>query len=256
MEVSDSDDADSTADSKATKLKFLLDLRNGAYGDDIDWKEMEVSDSDDTDSKATKLKFLLDLAKGTDYWLIPVLKSQVEDKIPPSSKKFIDRENVIADIPGEVPSLSRQARKSRRSSTTKEDKISAAGKTFINLENVMGVRERKAQAGELRRELWRSRRCVPPRLTQRSAPRQAQQPTVHSVEQVPVPAPTSPVPIDIPNSPVRVPKQSVIPTAVVILTAVVISLSSCATSLQSVHVMSEMEQSIAWSLCSTLFITR
>jgi sacsin len=73
----------------------LSTMINYAYEDDIDWKEMEVSDSDDADSKATKLNLLLDLAKGADYWLIPALKSQVEDKILAAGKELINLENVM-----------------------------------------------------------------------------------------------------------------------------------------------------------------
>jgi sacsin len=72
----------------------LSTMINYAYDDDIDWKEMELSDNDDEDAKATKLDLLLDLAKGADYWLIPSLKSQVEDKILMAGKQFINLENV------------------------------------------------------------------------------------------------------------------------------------------------------------------
>jgi sacsin len=66
-----------------------------AYEDEIDWKEMEVSDSDNADEIAEKLDLLLDLLKGADYWLIPALKSEVEDKILVAGKVFINLENVL-----------------------------------------------------------------------------------------------------------------------------------------------------------------
>ena len=66
-----------------------------AYEDEIDWKEMQVSDSDDAEEKAAKLDLLLDLHKGADYWLIPALKSEVEGKILDAGKAFINLENVV-----------------------------------------------------------------------------------------------------------------------------------------------------------------
>jgi sacsin len=74
----------------------LSTMINYAYEDEIDWKEMEVSDNDDADEIEEKLDLLLDLCKGADYWLIPALKSQVEDKILVAGKLFINLENVIA----------------------------------------------------------------------------------------------------------------------------------------------------------------
>ena len=66
-----------------------------AYEEEIDWKEMEVSDGDDAEEKAAKLDLLLDLHKGADCWLIPALKSQVEDRILIAGRAFINLENVI-----------------------------------------------------------------------------------------------------------------------------------------------------------------
>jgi len=73
----------------------LSTMINYAYEDEINWKEMEVSESDDADAKAVKLDILLDLHKGADCWLIPALASQVEDKILIAGKLFINLENVI-----------------------------------------------------------------------------------------------------------------------------------------------------------------
>jgi hypothetical protein len=56
---------------------------------------MEVLDSDDADKRAEKLDMLLDLCKGADFWIIPALKSQVEDRILAAGKKFINLENVV-----------------------------------------------------------------------------------------------------------------------------------------------------------------
>ena len=73
----------------------LSTMINYAYEDEINWKEMEVLESDDADAKAVKLDLLLDLHRGADYWLIPSLASQVEDKILIAGKAFINLENVI-----------------------------------------------------------------------------------------------------------------------------------------------------------------
>jgi sacsin len=73
----------------------LSTMINYAYEDEIDWKEMEVSDSDNATGIAEKRNLLLDLCKGADYWLIPALKSQVEDKILVAGKVFINLENVV-----------------------------------------------------------------------------------------------------------------------------------------------------------------
>jgi sacsin len=59
----------------------LSTMINYAYDEDIDWKAMEVLDDDDEDTRVTKLDLLLDLHMGADSWLIPTLKSQVEDKL-------------------------------------------------------------------------------------------------------------------------------------------------------------------------------
>lgn len=67
---------------------------NYAYGEEIDWQEMEVQDDDDDDQREEKLDLLLDLHKGADCWLIPALKSQVEDKILVAGKAFVNLRNV------------------------------------------------------------------------------------------------------------------------------------------------------------------
>jgi sacsin len=66
-----------------------------AYEEDIDWKAMEVLDDDDEETRATKLDLLLDLHMGADCWLIPTLKSQVEDKILVAGKAFVNLSNVV-----------------------------------------------------------------------------------------------------------------------------------------------------------------
>ena len=73
----------------------LSTMINYAYEDEINWEEMEVSESDDADAKAVKLDLLLDVHKGADYWMIPALASQVEDKILIAGRAFINLENVI-----------------------------------------------------------------------------------------------------------------------------------------------------------------
>jgi len=73
----------------------LSTMINYAYEDEINWGELEVSESDDVDAKAVKLDLLLDLHKGADYWLIPALAAQVEYKILSAGRAFINLENVV-----------------------------------------------------------------------------------------------------------------------------------------------------------------
>lgn len=68
----------------------LSTMINYAYEDKVDWSEMKVLDTDDAKSKATKLDLLLDLLKGADYWLIPALKSQVENRILDTDREFLN----------------------------------------------------------------------------------------------------------------------------------------------------------------------
>ncbi|RFU27756.1 hypothetical protein B7463_g8577, partial [Scytalidium lignicola] len=73
----------------------LSTMINYAYEDEVDWKEMEVSDNDDEETKEKKLFMLLDLHGGADYWLIPELKSQVEQKIIMAGKKLLNIKNAL-----------------------------------------------------------------------------------------------------------------------------------------------------------------
>ena len=73
----------------------LSTMINYAYECAIDWSEMEASDDDDAEAREDKLHMLLDLHKGAQYWLIPALMSQVEDKILVAGKMFINIENVV-----------------------------------------------------------------------------------------------------------------------------------------------------------------
>jgi sacsin len=73
----------------------LSTMINYAYDEEIDWKAMEVLDNDDEDTRATKLDLLLDLHMGADCWLIPTLKSQVEDKILVAREAFVNWSNVV-----------------------------------------------------------------------------------------------------------------------------------------------------------------
>ncbi|KAH7330503.1 hypothetical protein BKA65DRAFT_404568 [Rhexocercosporidium sp. MPI-PUGE-AT-0058] len=73
-------------------LKNMIDF---AYEEPIDWKEMEVVDSDDDIKKALKLDMLLNLCKGADYWLIPSLVSQAEARLLAAGRRFIDLDNVV-----------------------------------------------------------------------------------------------------------------------------------------------------------------
>lgn len=72
----------------------LSTMINYAYEDEIDWTEMQASDEDDAQTRTTKLNLLLDLVKGADYWMIPSLLSQVQDKILVAGRIFINLQNV------------------------------------------------------------------------------------------------------------------------------------------------------------------
>lgn len=72
-------------------LSTIIDY---AYEDEVEWREMEVSDADNAETRNTKLHMLLDLHRGADSWLIPTLASQVEDKILVAGRKFINIDNV------------------------------------------------------------------------------------------------------------------------------------------------------------------
>jgi sacsin len=73
--------------SLSTMIKF-------AYDDEVDWTEMEVREGDNAKTRGEKLHLLLDLHKGADIWLIPALKSQIQDKILLAGNKFLDIQNV------------------------------------------------------------------------------------------------------------------------------------------------------------------
>jgi len=73
----------------------LSTMINYAYESEVDWSEMEASDDDDEETREDKLHMLLDLHKGAQYWLIPALMSQVENKILDAGKLFINIENVL-----------------------------------------------------------------------------------------------------------------------------------------------------------------
>lgn len=83
-------------DDPETYLSYhtLSTMINYAYEDEVNWSEMEVSDTDDAETRKAKLDLLLDLYKGADCWMIPALTSQVEDKILVAGKMFINIENV------------------------------------------------------------------------------------------------------------------------------------------------------------------
>lgn len=56
---------------------------------------MEVSEVDDLNKRATKLELLLGVCKGADMWLMPALKSQVENRILAGGRLFINLQNVL-----------------------------------------------------------------------------------------------------------------------------------------------------------------
>jgi len=66
-----------------------------AYGNEIEWEEMEVSEHDSADEKGVKLDKLLDLLKGSDCWLMPELKSHVQDKILLAGNAFMTTTNIV-----------------------------------------------------------------------------------------------------------------------------------------------------------------
>lgn len=73
----------------------LSNMINYVYEDEINWKEMEVTDTDDADSKDHKLDLLLELHRGADCWQMPALMSEVEDKILVAGRAFINLDNVL-----------------------------------------------------------------------------------------------------------------------------------------------------------------
>jgi len=73
----------------------LFTMIEYAYGEEIDWGKMEVSEHDCVDERAIKLNMLLDLLKGADYWIMPQLKSQVQDKILAAGNAFMTVENIV-----------------------------------------------------------------------------------------------------------------------------------------------------------------
>lgn len=74
----------------------LSTMINYAYEDQVNWSEMQASTDDDEATRDEKLHMLLDLHKGADFWQIPELMSQVEEKILDADKLFINIENVVA----------------------------------------------------------------------------------------------------------------------------------------------------------------
>ncbi|KAH9222449.1 hypothetical protein DL95DRAFT_441261 [Leptodontidium sp. 2 PMI_412] len=75
--------------------RTLEAMINYAYEEPINWKEMEVLDTDDDTKKASKLDMLLNLCKGADYWIIPSLLSQSEARLLAAGRRFIDLDNVV-----------------------------------------------------------------------------------------------------------------------------------------------------------------
>lgn len=69
---------------------------NFAYEESIDWDAMQVKDTDTVEDQVAKLDLLLDLCKGTDYWLMKTLQSQVEHMILGASRLVINLDNVVA----------------------------------------------------------------------------------------------------------------------------------------------------------------
>jgi len=73
----------------------LCTMIDYAYGNEINWEEMEVSENDDIDIRAEKLDKLLDLLKGADCWLMHELRSQVQDKILLAGNLFMTVTNIV-----------------------------------------------------------------------------------------------------------------------------------------------------------------
>ena len=87
---------DKNGNVNADFLSFhtLSVMINHAYEDEVDWAEMQLSDTDDEETKDRKLDMLLDLHKGADCWDIPVLGSKVEATILNAAREFIRISNV------------------------------------------------------------------------------------------------------------------------------------------------------------------
>ena len=66
-----------------------------AYANNIDWTDMQVSETDNQDGKDRKLELLLDLHAGADFWRMPGLMSEVEAKIVDSAEQLITIANVF-----------------------------------------------------------------------------------------------------------------------------------------------------------------
>lgn len=87
-------DSDGNLDEAFLSHHTLETMINYAYDSQVNWEGMLVDSADDSDSKQAKLDKLLDLLHGSDFWIIPALKSEVEAKILDAGKELITIANV------------------------------------------------------------------------------------------------------------------------------------------------------------------
>lgn len=66
-----------------------------AYEAPIAWETMVIMKYDNAEKIEAKLNLLLDLHKGADCWDMPVLMSQVEDKLLENAKAFLNLDNIV-----------------------------------------------------------------------------------------------------------------------------------------------------------------
>jgi sacsin len=76
-------------------LSTMIDF---AYEEDIDWTVMQASVTDDPETTQEKLDMLLELVKGADYWIIPTLASEAEDRIISAARLFININNCVETL--------------------------------------------------------------------------------------------------------------------------------------------------------------
>ncbi|CZT50404.1 uncharacterized protein RSE6_11379 [Rhynchosporium secalis] len=72
-------------------LEILIDY---AYEEPIDWKKMQVLETDDHFEIAHKRDMLLNICKGADYWRIPSLLALAEHQLLHAGKQMINLDNV------------------------------------------------------------------------------------------------------------------------------------------------------------------
>lgn len=82
-------------DLKPFSYSTLSTVVDFAYTDAFVWENMQVHDDDTVETIANKLDDLLDLLEAANYFVMPNLKSQVENQILIPAKLFIREHNVL-----------------------------------------------------------------------------------------------------------------------------------------------------------------